>query len=426
MLYLTDVIRCLLAYDGPKDVVLPDGTSADVPLQKIYLVTTTGDFDGVIGMPIIEYHTSDGVMYSDYMVVTFVDAPGDYVAGMYKSVGDLTDSGAAMTMSDIVLNIPVVPTGSSLQHPVTVGTNKAPILPTPVYYRGVEVWTYLFEVTDASAAAFFADTRTETGSEIARQGDSTTATEFGIPVVPFATPDFVSAIPIWHVNQFSHGVVAGENGGGPNPAGMRNVINLDRSDAGYSPLWQILWSTSLPVGYSADEWSNAAHGTMDNGFEFFPAPMYVNCPTIGPVGMDNTMKADMFETSIMLDRADMDGMFMLIGSDPSLIFMADKMIKFMTDTGDMAGNTTTNMMGGYEYPLMAAAIPEGTTMVMVMLEDGTTIRNITVEEMMGDDMDGDMDEDMMGEDMGGDPSGAATTVTLAVSLLLATMAFVIM
>lgn len=33
------------------------------------------------------------------------------------------------------------------------------------------------------------------------------------------TEAFVSAIPLWHLNQYSFGVVPGENGGGPDPAG---------------------------------------------------------------------------------------------------------------------------------------------------------------------------------------------------------------
>lgn len=394
-----------------------DGTSSDVPLQKIYMVTTTGDFDGVVGIPIIEYHHADGTNYSDFMSVTFVDAPTDYVADMYKSVGDLAD--ATMTDSGIVLNTPLVPTGATLQHPITMGTDKAPILPTPVYYRGVEVMTYVFEVTDESAAAFFASTRTDPGAEIARQS-STPATEYGIPVVPtFATTFSVSAIPIWHVNQFSNGVVAGENGGGPNPAGMRNVINLDRSDAGYSPLWQIYWATQLPVNCMADEFSNAAQGTTDNGIEFFTAPMYVNCPDIGPIGADNTMKAEMFERMILL--GDMGGgsmnmkmSYTLIGSHPMLIMMGGKTVNFMSDMGDMIGTTTTNMMGGYEYTIPAADIPEGTGTVMVMLEDGTEIRSVIVSSATADG-GGDMTT----------PSGAATSATRAVSfLVVAAAAFV--
>jgi hypothetical protein len=403
-------------------VVMMDGTSSDVPVQKIYMVTTTGGFDGVVGMPIIEYHHVDGNMYSDFMAVTFVDAPDDYVTDMYKSVGDLAN--ATMTESGIVLNIPLVPTGSTLQHPVAMGTNTAPILPTPAFYRGVEVWTYVFEVTDSSAAAFFSSTRSETGAAISRQ--SSTATEYGIPVVTtFATPTSVNAILLMHVNQFSTGVVAGKNGGGPNPAGMRNVIDLDRSDAGYSPLWQLYWVTELPVNYMADEFSNAAQATADNGIKFFTAPMYVNCPDIGPIGAKNTMMAEMFEMMINLGDM-MSGNFTLIGSHPSLIMMGGKKVDFMSDTGDKIGTTMTNMMGGYEYTLQAADIPEGTSMVMVMLEDGTTIRNVTVSTMSGGggDMSGGGGDMSDGGDMNA-PSGSATRATLAVSLLVTAMAFVV-
>jgi hypothetical protein len=283
---------------------ITDGTIADVPLQKIFMVTTTGDFDGVVGTPIIEYHTSDGATYSDFMCVAFVDAPEGYVADTYRSVGDITESNSATAASDIVLNIPVVPTGAALQHPGKGGTGRAPILPVPVFYRGVEVWTYVFEVTDASAAAFFAGTRTETGSEVSRQQAEAGggAGHYGIPVVPgFATPMFVNAIPLWHVNQFTNGVREGVNGGGPDPAGMRNVVDLDRSDAGYSPLCQLHWATELPVNCWADQFSNSLQGTPQNGFRFVAAPMYVNCPAIGPTGEGNTGKGGMFETSIMMD-----------------------------------------------------------------------------------------------------------------------------
>jgi hypothetical protein len=417
-LFLTNHLSVLMN-DNPlniiKDVVLPGGTSADVPLQKIFMVTTTGDFDGVVGTPIIEYHTSDGVTYSDFMVVTFVVAPEDYVADTYKSAGDIADSNATMTMSNIVLNIPVVPTGATLQHPVTGGTTMAPILPVPVYYRGVEVWTYIFEVTDASAAAYFANTRTETGSEISRQQ----TTEYGIPVVPtFATPTFVSAIPLWHVNQFSNGVVEGVNGGGPNPAGMRNVINLDRSDAGYSPLWQLQWATELPINYSADEFSNSMQGTPTNGFRFISTPMYVNCPDIGPIGADNTAKAETFMTSIMTDDEMMGETFTVIGSHMSVILTAGQAIMFKADTGDLIGNTTTNMLGGYEYTIMAAELPADASMVMVLLEDGTVIRNITIEDSSS--MEGEGDGDGSSSEV--DTSTAApTAVSWTASLLMAAL-----
>jgi len=209
-------------YDG---VIAMDSSSADVPIQNVYIVSTDGTFDGAVGDPIIEYHTADGNDYSDFMKVVFVAPPSDAAGGGYipndiRSVQDVTDFGGEQTETDIVLNMPVVPTDATLQDPVTMGTNKAPIEPTPVWYKGVEVWTYVFEVTDEAAATYFAGTRT------------TDDEGYAITVTPFATSNSVNAISLWHVNQYTNGVVEGVNGGGPSPAGMRNVINLDRGDDG--------------------------------------------------------------------------------------------------------------------------------------------------------------------------------------------------
>jgi hypothetical protein len=61
------------------------------------------------------------------MIVAFVNAPVGYVADTYKSVADIMESGDTMTTTDIVLNSPIVPTGSFLQDPTTKGTDPAPI-----------------------------------------------------------------------------------------------------------------------------------------------------------------------------------------------------------------------------------------------------------------------------------------------------------
>jgi hypothetical protein len=143
------------------------------------------------------------------------------IADTFKSVNDIEESGAEMTDTDIVLNIPVVPTGSTLQDPLLGGTNAAPIQPTMVFYRGTTVQTFVFEVKSEDAAMYFANTRSGDATSVS-QG-TTPTTGYEIPIVAFSTADFVSAIPLWHVNQFSNGVMEGM-GGGPNPAGMRNVI----------------------------------------------------------------------------------------------------------------------------------------------------------------------------------------------------------
>ena len=136
-----------------------ESTAADVPLQKVYMVTTTGDLSGVIGNPIIEFHHDDGNSYSDFTEIYYIMAPIGYQADTFRSARDVMGSCAQVTASDIVLNLPVVPTGATLQHPVDKGTGVAPISTTIVWYKGQPVSTYVFEVTDESAKTFFASTR---------------------------------------------------------------------------------------------------------------------------------------------------------------------------------------------------------------------------------------------------------------------------
>jgi len=242
---------------------------------------------------------------------------------------------------------------------------------TTAWYKGVPVQTFVFEVTDDQAADYFASTRTST--DITTSAERAKDQDYAITTTPFASTELVSAIPIWHVNQFSKGVVEGENGGGPNPAGMRNVINLDRGDAGYSPLWNVLWATEMPINYSADEFRNANQGTTANGFEFFTTPMYVNCPDIGPLG-PVTEKDVMFQPDIVLE-AQTDS-FVIIGSDKTLILTPDMEVSFVIN-GETIATTTTNMMGGYEYTLMASDIGEDVAKVEVVA-NGEVIRTIEV------------------------------------------------
>jgi hypothetical protein len=197
------------------------------------------------------------------------------------------------------------------------------------------------------------------------------------------------------VNQFGKGVTPGVNGGGPDPAGYRNIINLDRGDAGYSPLWNIWWAVTMPINYMVDEFSNAQQGTMENGFEFFVTPMYVNCPDIGPIGVDtNALKATEFETMIDLGMmmtdtmdTDQDG-YVVMGSAPTLIFQPDVEIVFMTDTGVDVGMTTTNIMGAYTYMIPKSDIDEDVMMIKVMTtgDDAMVLRMINVTSG-GEEMD---------------------------------------
>jgi hypothetical protein len=144
----------------------------------------------------------------------------------------------------------------------------------------------------------------------------------------------------------------------------------------------------MPINYIANQFSNTIQATADNGFEFFTTPIYVNCPDIGLVGSTNLLKADSFETDIMLGNLTS---FTLIGTSPDLIFQADQAITFVaTPSMTTVGETTTNLMGGYEYDLPATDIPDGTTEIEVMY-NGESIRTILVEAQ--------------GNDVGSDSSG---------------------
>ena len=360
-------------------LIAPGVSYSVIPMQKLYIVTTNGAMDGAIGMPIIDHHhyldgtTEINLEYSDFMEIQLVRAPAGYVRDTYKSVGDIQESGARVTGTGIVVNLPVVPTGSWLQDPAkkedpvapkefSDNPSAAPIAPTLVYYKGQEVWTYVFEVTHMLAAEYFSDTRADPNDP-----------DYGVTVTRFATSRRVFAAPLWHLNQYTTGV-ASDNYGGPSSAGMRNVIDLDRPDLGYSPLWTIIWVTELPYNYLADEASNRRDMTRRNGFQVVGTPMWVNCPDIGPVSVaENPYKKDSFDTTIDLSEAST----FVFGSHSSLIMQGGVEVKFETTDGTEIGSTVTNGMGAYEYELMSAAIPAGTEIYVVAKDQ--VIRTLSVQ-----------------------------------------------
>ena len=345
-----------------KGIIKEGSSAADVPIQKVYLVM---DDDKIVGNPIIESHTADKNAYSDFMAVEIVTAPIDYSAEDFKSVGDILSSSAVVLSQSVsVINMPVVPTGSTLQDPHKKSNEKAPINPVSVWYKGVEVQTFVFEVTDQKLADLFSYTRTEDPADPA----------YSITVVDFASNIKVKSALLWHLNQFSHGVTTGENGGGPNPEGMRNIINLDRGDPGYSPLWQIFWVNELPINHEADQVSNP--NDMEKEFQSIITPMFVNCPDIGKVGEENTRKKNTFEMSI--DRSKETNW--ILGSHMSTIMKPDIPITFYSDGGgkkEELVTITTNSMGAFEYELQSSDIPDDATEIIVMLKT-ETIRTIPV------------------------------------------------
>ena len=168
------------------------------------------------------------------------------------------------------------------------------------------------------------------------------------------------------------------NGGGPDPAGMRNIIEQDRGDAGYSPLWHLWWLTELPMNYAADQVSNSNAITEENGFSLIRTPMFVNCPDVGPVGTEQNLFETEFETKI--DRTNMDDVVIQGSLAP---FTNDVIVSFVTDSGTTLGNTTSTGAGSYTYTASVADIPEDATALKVMA-DGKVIRTI---EFLGEEAD---------------------------------------
>ena len=119
--------------------------------------------------------------------------------------------------------------------------------------------------------------------------------------------------------------------------------------------------TKLPVNYMADQVSHAdVIKANPDLFTFFPAPMYVNCPDIGPVGPMNTNKVDAFQLAI-----DPEDDNVIQGSDATLIMQAGKLVEFQCPTCNGL-STNTNMMGAFTYLLEASKVPEEEAMITVV------------------------------------------------------------
>jgi hypothetical protein len=341
---------------------------ANIPVGDVFLLTTTADETGLVAnqKPIIRYHHVDGELYSDFVRVTWATVGAGYVANTHKSFDDLVAASAVLTKTDLFVNLPVVPTGSRLQNPA-VKTDVAPILPTVVWYNGTEVQTFVWEVTSAKLQSLWSSTRT------------TTSPDFEITVVPkmvatVAGKPVVLAAPLWHLNQHWRAVDPDINGGGPMPLGQRNVINTDRGDAGYSPLWAILWVTALPLGYAPDQVSNGAAITPDNSFKIADTPMIVNCPNVGAVGSANPNKRTNF-VAAPVEATD------TVVLQAALIMASNVTVKAMAGA-KLLSTTTTNMMGGIVLEFSAAELTAGDNSVKIVDSDGKELFTYTVMRVL--------------------------------------------
>jgi len=307
--------------------------------SPFYLFTSTeGDFSSIIEdqLPIVRNITSDGQTYSDFAQIHWVVVKEEYNANDAKSYRDLVrlqESGAVnITESQIFANIPVVPLGSTLQDPIDKQA-EAPIKPLRVWYRGVQAQVFIFESTSRGFADYF--------NPITREGSASDIDSgYEISVSPFVNDDgILQYSPMWHLNQYIYGVTPGENNGGPWDQGMRNIIDLDRKEEGYSPLKRLEWISKLPVNYAADEASSSEVLTIENGFNIETTAIYINCPSVGSYG--GTDLNDNAATTFGPKGSPFEYVF-----QGALQLERDIKIDLFTGVDPLASNTT-NALGGY-------------------------------------------------------------------------------
>ncbi len=369
----------------PPNYGTDDGGLEKVPIQELYLPTTDGTLAGVPAdqRPVLsEYPVAGNTDYSDFQHVVLVDVGGGYAANSHTDAAGVLAAGSRVD-TGIIANVPVVPLGSTLEDPAELGTD-APIEPWMAWYEGDEAQTFVFETTSAEFADFI-NPRTRSGA-FAEAGSG-----YEAAVSPqMATLAGVNALPIWHVNQYTTGVEAGVNNGGPSGVGQRNVIDADRLDPGYSPLWQVWWATQVPPGYSADEAVSAEQITDESGFAIAKTPMYVNCPNIGPHGgspADRSVDAGLAFDPVA--RVDEGGSVVLEGSIPM-----QAGVEVTAMAGDaVLGTATTAMMGLYTFTVEAGDLPEGLNTVTFEDPGGAVVGTYEVQVGSADHGAGAASED---------------------------------
>lgn len=213
-------------YDfGANSMATTDGQSV-VP-APIYVLVTGFDADGnPQGVP--DQHNIVDVIpgdpgYSDLWQVTFVTVPEDYQANSITSADDILNGGYDLTVSDIFVNCPVVPAGS------TLAEGGASLVQG--WYKGQEINYFDF-------------------------GPNTQATA---PIYAFVTGFDADGNP-----QFVEG--------------QHNVIDVIPGDEGYSAFWFINL-VQVPADYEANSITSVDE-VLALGYDITQPGLLVNCPVL--------------------------------------------------------------------------------------------------------------------------------------------------
>ncbi|MDX1744586.1 MAG: hypothetical protein R3324_01500 [Halobacteriales archaeon] len=207
---------------APIYVLFREGSDTPVPGQRNIVDVVPGDAG-----------------YNDFWQVVKVTVPDSYLANTVTSLEQIIDAGFEMETTDLIVNCPIVPDGSSATQRVGGGDTGL----VQGWYRGEIV--YYFEFGEASLTA--------TGS-----GEVPTS------------PIYVT----FNVNP-------DQEGGGPGSGFMtesgtdqtHNVLATLPGDAGYSPFWEVI------VYDNADFDSVADLASAQSATILGPGPL-VNCPVI--------------------------------------------------------------------------------------------------------------------------------------------------
>jgi hypothetical protein len=199
-----------------------------VATAPIWAFITGFDADGnpqfVEGQHNVVDHVPGEAGYSDLWQVMLVTVPEGYVADTIRSKADLDGSGYPVQATDLLVNCPIVPEGTTLE-------GGEPL---------VQGW---------------------------HDGDEVYYPDFGL--------NKAIAIPIW-------AFITGFDGDG-NPQfveGQRNVIDQVPADPGYSAFWEVNL-VMVPAGYQANA-ITSRQGVVDSGYEVVQPGIVVNCPVVSP------------------------------------------------------------------------------------------------------------------------------------------------
>jgi outer membrane protein assembly factor BamB len=224
--------------------------------------------------------------YSDLWLVNLVTVPADYEADSLRSVDDVSSSGYSVTTTEILVNCPVVPEGSTLETGMEL---------TQGWYRGEAVFYFDFGPHPAIVAPIYVPV---TGTD--DQGN----------------PMFVE--------------------------GQYNIIDVVPGDEGYSDFWLVNLVT-VPEGYTANDLKSHEDVTA-SGYEVSATDLLVNCPVhyypvdaVPPEAADSTTAWPLPNHDYENTRASMDAAI-----DSSNVADLGVAWSFPIDTATIFGAMATN------------------------------------------------------------------------------------